>query len=69
MSLNFGYLIAAAILFAILSILVLVQVRGSEFRPLLFWTAIVTSTMFGTAMADLSIAYWVSASPAARFSF
>jgi uncharacterized membrane-anchored protein len=52
MSLNFGYLIAAAILFAILSILVLVQVRSSEFRPLLFWTAIVTSTMFGTAMAD-----------------
>jgi Repeat of Unknown Function (DUF347) len=52
MSLKFGYLKGAALLFVILSILVFIQVRIREFRPLLFWTAIVTSTMFGTAMAD-----------------
>jgi len=51
-SLNFGYLLGAITLFVILSILVLIQVASREFRPLLFWTAIVTSTMFGTAMAD-----------------
>jgi uncharacterized membrane-anchored protein len=52
MSLKFGYLKGAVLLFMILSILVFIQVRIREFRPLLFWTAIVTSTMFGTAMAD-----------------
>jgi uncharacterized membrane-anchored protein len=51
-SLNFGYLLGAITLFVILSILVLIQVASREFRPLLFWTAIVTSTMFGTAMGD-----------------
>jgi uncharacterized membrane-anchored protein len=52
MSLKLGYLKGAVLLFIILSILVFIQVRTREFRPLLFWTAIVTSTMFGTAMAD-----------------
>jgi len=52
MSLNLGYLLGAISLFAILLLLVLIQVASREYRPLLFWTAIVTSTMFGTAMAD-----------------
>jgi uncharacterized membrane-anchored protein len=52
LSLKFGYLKGAAFLFVILSILVFIQIGIRKFRPLLFWTAIVTSTMFGTAMAD-----------------
>jgi uncharacterized membrane-anchored protein len=51
-SMNLGYLAGAITLFGIFAVLVPIQVATREFRPLLFWTAIVTSTMFGTAMAD-----------------
>ena len=52
MSLNLGYLLGAISLFVILLLLVLIQVVRHGYSPLLFWTAVVTSTMFGTAMAD-----------------
>jgi uncharacterized membrane-anchored protein len=52
MTLNFGYLAGAIILLVVLLLLVTLQIRATEFQPLLYWTTIVASTMFGTAMAD-----------------
>ena len=52
MTLNFGYVRTAAILFGVLLVLVALQISAKEFRPFLFWATIVASTMFGTAFAD-----------------
>jgi len=52
MTFNVGYLSGAVILFVVLLLLIALQIRATEFRPLLYWTTIVASTMFGTALAD-----------------
>jgi uncharacterized membrane-anchored protein len=52
MTLKLGYLAGAVILFGVLLHLISLQIRATEFRPLLYWTTIVASTMFGTATAD-----------------
>ncbi len=52
MTLNSGYLAGAVVLLVVLLLLIALQIRAPEFLPLLYWSTIVASTMFGTAMAD-----------------
>jgi uncharacterized membrane-anchored protein len=52
MTLNFGYLVGAEVLFVVLLALIALQICVKDFRPVFYWATIVASTMFGTAMAD-----------------
>lgn len=54
MTYNLGYLASSAIFIVPLIILVIAQVKGRSFHPLLYWATIIASTMAGTTMADLA---------------
>lgn len=54
MTLNWGYLVGAAIFLGALIILVTAQILANRFHPFLYWATIVASTTFGTAMADFA---------------
>ena len=50
---NGGYLIGTGIFLAIFVAAVAVQIMSKRFNAWIYWTAIVASTMVGTALADL----------------
>jgi uncharacterized membrane-anchored protein len=54
MTLNLGYLIGTAIFFALLVILVVLQIAAKKFQPILYWATIVASTTAGTTLADFA---------------
>lgn len=54
MSLNMGYLNGTLIFTAIFAVLILVQVKTSQFRPFLYWSVVVASTTVGTTLADFT---------------
>lgn len=47
-----GYLIGTAIFFALLILLVAIQIAARRFHPMLYWATIVASTTAGTTLAD-----------------
>jgi uncharacterized membrane-anchored protein len=54
MTLNWGYLAGTALFLGLLVIFVIAQIRSTRFHPFLYWATIVTSTTFGTTMADFA---------------
>lgn len=54
MTLNWGYLAGTAIFFAVLVVLVGVQIVWKKFHPVIYWATITASTTFGTTMADFA---------------
>lgn len=54
MTYDFGYLASSAIFIIPLLALVVLQVRASQFHPLLYWATIIASTTAGTTMADFA---------------
>jgi uncharacterized membrane-anchored protein len=54
MTLNWGYLAGVALFGVALVPLVVAQIWAKRFQPFLYWTTIVASTTFGTAMADFA---------------
>jgi uncharacterized membrane-anchored protein len=54
MTLNWGYLVGTTIFFAILVLLVIVQIKAEKFHPFIYWATIVASTTAGTTMADFA---------------
>ena len=49
---EYGYLIGAAIFFAVFIVAVAVQILAKYFHPFIYWTTIVATTLLGTALAD-----------------
>lgn len=54
MTLNWGYLAGTALFLTLLVALVVAQVLAQRFNRFLYWATIVTSTTFGTTMADFA---------------
>jgi uncharacterized membrane-anchored protein len=54
MSMNLGYLVATAIFMVVFVAAVAAQIRARDFRPALYWFAIVASTTVGTTLADFA---------------
>jgi uncharacterized membrane-anchored protein len=54
MTLNWGYLAGTALFFAVLVVLVGLQIIAKRFHPFLYWATIIASTTFGTTMADFA---------------
>jgi uncharacterized membrane-anchored protein len=54
MTLGWGYLAGTVLFLCLLIALVAAQILAKTFRPFLYWAAIIASTTFGTAMADLA---------------
>jgi uncharacterized membrane-anchored protein len=54
MTLNWGYSAGAWLFGAVLVGLVAAQIVAKRFRPVLYWSTIVASTTFGTALADFA---------------
>jgi uncharacterized membrane-anchored protein len=54
MTLNLGYAVSTAILFAFFAISACAQISAQRFLPFLYWTVIVATTMVGTTMADFA---------------
>src|SRR6202790_4438503 len=54
MTLNWGYLTETSIFFALLVVLVALQIGAKRFYPFLYWATIVASTTAGTTMADFA---------------
>jgi uncharacterized membrane-anchored protein len=54
MTLDWGYLAGSALFLAALIALVTAHIRARRFHPVLYWATIVTSTTFGTTMADFA---------------
>jgi uncharacterized membrane-anchored protein len=52
MTLNLGYYIGLAITFAILVVVLFIQIDSKVYRPLVFWLAIVATTTAGTEISD-----------------
>src|SRR5260370_14024546 len=54
MTLNWGYAVGTAILFSLLILLVIAQIKADKFHPFIYWATIVASTTAGTTMADFA---------------
>jgi uncharacterized membrane-anchored protein len=54
MSMNLGYLVGTAIFAVIFLLAVAAQIKTKHFRPLLYWTTIIATTMVGTTLADFA---------------
>ncbi len=54
MTLNWGYLAGSALFLGLLVLLVITQIISKKFHSVLYWVTIVTSTTFGTTMADFA---------------
>lgn len=54
MTLNWGYLAGTALFFAVLVVLVGLQIIAKRLHPFLYWATIIASTTFGTTMADFA---------------
>ena len=52
MSLNLGYAVSTVIFFVLFAVTVALQIRAKAFRPFLYWSVIVATTLAGTTMAD-----------------
>lgn len=52
MTLGLGYYAALAITFALLALVLIIQIGSTAYHPLLFWTAIVATTTAGTEISD-----------------
>jgi uncharacterized membrane-anchored protein len=52
MTLGLGYYAALAITFAILLVVLLLQIGAKNYHPALFWTAIIATTTAGTEVSD-----------------
>ncbi|MFN7096491.1 MAG: hypothetical protein ACK4PR_02860 [Gammaproteobacteria bacterium] len=52
MSLGLGYLIGTAIFAAIFIIVVFMQIKATQFHPILYWVTIIATTTVGTTLAD-----------------
>ncbi len=52
MSMNLGYLIGTALFATVFAIAVFAQIRSPNFRPWVYWFAIIASTTVGTTLAD-----------------
>jgi uncharacterized membrane-anchored protein len=64
MTLDLGYYVGLAITFAILAVVLFVQIEGKPYRPLVFWLAIIATTTAGTEISDfmdrsLGLGYFV----------
>ena len=72
MSLGLGYYVGLGITFAILALILVLQITGPTYRPALFWAAIIATTTVGTEISDfldrsLGLGYaWGSADPSVR---
>ena len=53
-TLDWGYLGGTAFFLVVFIALAAAQILGNKLRPSLYWATIVTSTMFGTTMADFA---------------
>lgn len=53
MSLGLGYYTAFAVTFAALAVLLVAQIRGNRYHPILYWAAIIATTTAGTEVSDL----------------
>jgi len=51
---NLGYLTGTFIFLSLLLVLVVLQIRATQFHPLLYWATIVASTTAGTTLADFA---------------
>jgi uncharacterized membrane-anchored protein len=49
---EYGYLVGAGIFFLVFLIAVGIQIAAKRFRPFIYWTTIVATTLLGTALAD-----------------
>jgi uncharacterized membrane-anchored protein len=54
MSMNLGYLLSTAIFAAIFLVAVFVQIKATQFHPLIYWTTIIATTTVGTTLADFA---------------
>ena len=54
MTMNLGYLTGTFIFLSLLLVLVVLQIRATQFHPLLYWATIVASTTAGTTLADFA---------------
>jgi len=54
MTMDLGYLTGTFIFLSLLALLIVLQIRAKQFRPLLYWATIVASTTAGTTMADFA---------------
>jgi uncharacterized membrane-anchored protein len=54
MSMNLGYLVATAIFAAMFVVMVVSQIKATDFRPLLYWGTIIATTTVGTTLADFA---------------
>jgi uncharacterized membrane-anchored protein len=52
MTLNVGYTISSIILVSIFLIALVTQLRSQKFKPVLYWTVILTTSTAGTTMSD-----------------
>jgi uncharacterized membrane-anchored protein len=52
MTLGLGYYAGLAITFAILAVVLFVQIASTRYHPTLFWTAIIATTTAGTEISD-----------------
>jgi uncharacterized membrane-anchored protein len=52
MSLGLGYYVGLGITFAILALILVLQIVGPTYRPAVFWAAIIATTTVGTEISD-----------------
>ncbi len=52
MTLGLGYYVGLALTFAILAVVLTIQIAGTTYRPLVFWLAIIATTTAGTEISD-----------------
>ncbi len=52
MTMNIGYFLTTIALFSIFLVSLVVQLRSKRYRPLLYWTVILTTSMAGTTISD-----------------
>jgi uncharacterized membrane-anchored protein len=52
MTLNVGYTISSIILVSLFLVALVAQLRSQKFRPVLYWTVILTTSTAGTTMSD-----------------
>ena len=54
MSMNLGYLLSTSIFAALFLAAVVVQIRATQFHPVIYWVTIIATTTVGTTLADFA---------------
>jgi uncharacterized membrane-anchored protein len=54
MSMGLGYLVGTGIFAVFFLLIVFLQIKADRFRPFLYWTTIIATTMVGTTLADFA---------------